>query len=451
MRILSFLYIALILLIIEFAPAQAKQVSYIRVAVDKVWTGTAVGYAALEHDGGFYVAYFNDARQMMVASYDKVTGRLSYKTLPNFFDGWDSHNSLALALDAKGRLHVAGNMHASSLVYGRMKKPHDLESLYLVNRMVGEEEDHVTYPQFITMADGRLLFFYRAGKSGQGRHFINIWNNNRWDRWLSRPLFSYEPATPESAYPTTPRQDPQGIWHMAWVWRTTPDAATNCCVSYARSDNLREWKTHRGENITLPITRGEGSMVDSVPARSGLLNNLKLSFLPNGAPAISYQKQDANGDVQIYNSFLNGEEFLSVPATRWKERWTPSGGGSLNAPIGFSEILSAGQDLVWQKVRNSQGGQTIFLNPVTLTPLTVTPKASHRFPSVAPMPPGDALPEGMRWRIMAIAAPRNLASGAFLRWQSYPSARDKAKSCSPEMPEACRPPASRLELIIPNN
>ena len=70
-----------------------------------------------------------------------------------------------LAIDSMNHLHVAGNMHVTKLVYGRMDVPDNLESLKLTDRMTGVEEDHVTYPQFFQMHDGSLLFLYREGGS----------------------------------------------------------------------------------------------------------------------------------------------------------------------------------------------------------------------------------------------------------------------------------------------
>ena len=42
-----------------------------------------------------------------------------------------------------------------------------------------------------------------------------------------------------NAYFDGPHEGPDGGFHLAWVWRESPDAATNHALSDARSSNLR--------------------------------------------------------------------------------------------------------------------------------------------------------------------------------------------------------------------
>lgn len=429
-----------------------------RIAIDRVWTGTPAGFAALDTGKTVYIAYYRPNRHMTVAAYDKNTGALNYRELDNVFHGWDAHNGLALGIDPEGRLHIAGNMHASPLIYGRMETPHDLSSLTLINRMTGKEEAHVTYPQFLHLADGRLLFLYRFGSSGHGRQYINAWDGKQWTRWLDTPLFSYDAGSPRSAYPTLPVRDDSGIWHMAWVWRTTPDAATNCCLSYARSPDLRHWEDAAGRKITLPIELGEGTEVDTIPVDAGLLNNVKLSLTgQDGAPIISYQKQDESGHTQIYNALLADSAFRPVVATRWKTRWMPHGGGSLNAPIGFSDVQPTTDGRLWQIAASPEDGrQAMILDPRTLVPLSYSTQSKLlRDGTVAaqfPPSPAAPLPQGMRWITAKIPQEEFSASAttaAYIRWPSYPSHRDRPRECTPEMPQSCHPPALFLELLLP--
>ena len=42
--------------------------------------------------------------------------------------------------------------------------------------------------------------------------------------------------------------DPQGSVHLSWVWRETPDVATNHDLGYAKStDGGLTWQTSTGE------------------------------------------------------------------------------------------------------------------------------------------------------------------------------------------------------------
>ena len=44
---------------------------------------------------------------------------------------------------------------------------------WLAALIIGSNEDKVTYPQFFNLPDGRLLFLYRDGSSGNGNLTIN--------------------------------------------------------------------------------------------------------------------------------------------------------------------------------------------------------------------------------------------------------------------------------------
>ena len=46
-----------------------------------------------------------------------------------------------------------------------------------------------------------------------------------------------------NAYPLGPVTGPDGRFHVVWVWRDTPDCATNNNLSYARSRDLIHWET----------------------------------------------------------------------------------------------------------------------------------------------------------------------------------------------------------------
>lgn len=93
--------------------------------------------------------------------------------------------------------------------------------------MTNMEEERCTYPRFMVGSDGQLLFMYRSGRSGNGRSFFNRYDlaSQTWSRFLDTPLFDGEEL--RNAYPIGPLKGPDGKFHIIWVWRDTPDCATN--------------------------------------------------------------------------------------------------------------------------------------------------------------------------------------------------------------------------------
>ena len=79
----------------------------------------------------------------------------------------DAHNTVAIAVDGAGVLHVAWDHHGGPLNYRRGTAPGSLE-LGPAEKMTARREDRVTYPSFLRLPDGDLLFLYRDGSSGRG-------------------------------------------------------------------------------------------------------------------------------------------------------------------------------------------------------------------------------------------------------------------------------------------
>ena len=90
----------------------------------------------------------------------------------------DAHNSISIMVDGDGYLHIAWNHHGNQLHYCKTVAP---GSLQLTDElpMTGNQEQKVTYPEFYSLPNGNLLFFYRDGQSGQGNLVINRYNTKQ--------------------------------------------------------------------------------------------------------------------------------------------------------------------------------------------------------------------------------------------------------------------------------
>ncbi len=245
-----------------------------QVDIEKVWSGHPVGFSLLTHHDQQFVVYYNEKREMTVASRKLNEANWTIQRLPSQL-GWDSHNSVTITLDSDYCLHISGNMHNQPLVYFRSEKPLDVTSIKPVHRMTEEAENKVTYPAFMHDHDGRLLFMYRNGSSGDGERLVNVYDeeSKSWKRLLQTPLLNGR-AHSMNAYPSGPPvKGPDGYFHLLWMWRDTPDARSNHDISYARSRDFVNWETASGAHVTLPITPDNKEViVDPVSTQNGLIN-----------------------------------------------------------------------------------------------------------------------------------------------------------------------------------
>ena len=112
---------------------------------------TRWAFALVVTEQRIYVGYYDAARQLSVASRPRGSAGWAYTKLPSWV-GWDSHNSIAMAVDAAGQLHVAANMHNDPLVYFRTSAAGDVRTLARAG----------------VMADAARLLTYKAAAMKDG-------------------------------------------------------------------------------------------------------------------------------------------------------------------------------------------------------------------------------------------------------------------------------------------
>src|SRR3990172_12818600 len=93
-----------------------------RTDISLAWAGHPVEFALLTHGRHQFVGFYNPDRYMTIASRTLGSYHWTLVSLPTRV-GWDSHNSIAMAVDEAEQLHVAGNMHSSPLIYFRTTLP----------------------------------------------------------------------------------------------------------------------------------------------------------------------------------------------------------------------------------------------------------------------------------------------------------------------------------------
>ena len=421
------------------------------IVVSAVWSGHPVGFDLLTHGDNQFVAFYDSERRMTVASrrlgaarwdvshpqgvYWKRRKRLS-STI-----AWDSHNYVTMAVDRDGYLHLAGNMHVDPLVYFRSARPFDASPLERVDKMVGTEENRCTYPRFMAGPKGELIFRYRHGSSGNGGDFYNIYDpdTRTWRRLLDKPLPDGQGRM--NAYARMPQLGPDGWYHMIWMWRDTPDCATNHDISYARSPNLVDWETSAGKRLELPITLETGEVVDPVPVKGGMINSVQaLGFDAQKRPVVTYHKYDVAGNTQAMNARLEGPGvWQRVQTSDWAHRWGFSGGGSVGAQVRLGSVTVREDGGLGQSYRHWKEGSGIWrLDEATLKPVGTYPKPPSLLPPEA-RKVTSAYP-GMKVKTTSRVDPTSPAIRYVLRWETLGPNRDR--------PRDEGPPPSELKLFV---
>jgi hypothetical protein len=356
--------------------------------VAPVWSVHRAGPPELlTRDDRQYVAYFDHDRFLTVAQRDLDSGQWQYHKFPVQM-GWQtgSHAKLSLALDRQGYIHLTayrrGLLQEPPMpprpIYYRSLAPHSIdefEQLYMVS-----ENERTDYPTFMTV-DGTIYFSFRDGGSGQGDQYFYRYDDGQrqWEMVLDTPLTDGEGERSAYIYGKgLPIPSPDGRWHLLWVWRETPDHATNNSLSYARTvgDDLTQWESAAGVPVTPPFTIDNTELlVDGAPPGGGLSNPLNaLSWDSKNRPVISYHRFDETGASQIYNARFEGDDWMVVPATNWDFVWgeSYSGTGALNiaGTVRMSPVTPAGKGELTQFVWNREVEEAIVvLDEETLQPI----------------------------------------------------------------------------------
>jgi len=291
-----------------------------------------------------YVAFYDTDSRVVLAK--RTLGSNLWQTNRTQLTGntEDAHNSISLAVDSEGFLHLAWNHHNSPLQYCRSLRPGSLE-LDRPQSMIGDRETHVTYPEFYSLPGGKLLFLYRDGVSGGGNLILNQYKvkTKKWTR-LQDNLIDGEGQ--RNAY-WQMAVDAKGSIYLSWVWRETPDVATNHDMCYAKStDGGRSWRKSSGEHYQLPITAKTAEYVWRIPQGSELINQTSMAADSSGRPYIAtYWRPQGEAVPQYFVIYHDGERWKTSQVTRRATPFSLSGQGTRRIPISRPQILirSAGK------------------------------------------------------------------------------------------------------------
>ncbi|MHC4692289.1 MAG: BNR repeat-containing protein [Planctomycetota bacterium] len=346
------------------------------------------GGRCLISDGKYqYIAFYDGDHNMTVGKRKLNETKWDFAKLPERV-GWDTHNRVVLFRDQKGYLHITGNMHCVPLRYYRTKEPANIHTFQPIHKWTGDYEERVTYPSILKLHDGSIYMMYRHGGSGNGMRILLHYNEDT-QKWIKTvpSLTNGRDRNPTcNAYPfgvvaadsagKIPKSgilaDSDGLWHIAWCWRETPDVITNFDICYAKSpDHGVSWKGWDGTDLKLPITPENAYVVENIEQKSGLLNGGSLAVDGRGQPYISYTRFDKDGNNQIYIATPVEKKWKIIQLTDWKHRFYFQGRGTIpqNPPVPRVSITNDNKILVTYsyKYANPKKGQLFLTRKQLLT------------------------------------------------------------------------------------
>lgn len=271
--------------------------------------------AIITFNGYQYTAFWNTDKNLCIAR-RKITSEIFeiiiLKEYKSPHDLNDAHYTISLGICPKnGTIHLSFDQHNDTLRYIKSIKylatsPENFQwnsklfspvSKILIDSII----TMVTYPRFVIMPDGNLLFECRIGTSGYGNSYL--WKYNaELDKWEKIGIYINGTISNENAYLHGIKYDQRGILHITWCWRETPDPSTNQDLCYAYSpDNGISWFDNNGTKVATSgsfktaLNRNIKSLtVWNITKNRGLINQESMAI-------------DSKGRIHVLLSHLNDE------------------------------------------------------------------------------------------------------------------------------------------------
>ena len=285
-----------------------------------------------------YAAYYDQEQNVVLAKRKIGSAHWKLVTTPYKGDATDAHKSISIMVDGDGFLHIAWGQHNNNLNYA---KSVTAGSLTLGNKevMLSAKENKVSYPEFYKMGNGDLLFFYRDGGSGNGNLMINRYSlkTKKWTRVQDGMI---DGEGQRNAYWQV-AIDQVGTIHLSWVWRESPDVASNHDLCYAKStDGGLTWLKSTNEKYSLPITAANAEYALKIPQKSELINQTSMFADAKGKVFIAGYWRDTNETIPQYHLvFKTGGDWEVSNLNFRKTVFSLSGGGTKQIPISRPQII----------------------------------------------------------------------------------------------------------------
>lgn len=320
------------------------------VPIGEGWAGTTINTvvfrknSVVSHKNIQYASYYDSSGNVVLAKRLHGTDKWEIKKTPLTGNIRDAHNSISIMVDGDGYLHIAWDHHNNPLHYAKSVRPDSLD-LTPPQSMTGSNETKLTYPEFFKLANGDLLFLYRDGSSGNGNLILNRYHlsSKKWERVNSNLL---DGEGERNAY-WQACVDDKGIFHISWVWRETPDVASNHDLCYAKSeDGGKTWMRSDNKLYQLPITASNAEYITKIPQASELINATSMTTNEKGWPYIATYWRPANTKVPQYHLIhFDGKKWNVLQVSNRTTPFSLSGGGTKKIPISRPQVMVRGREV----------------------------------------------------------------------------------------------------------
>jgi hypothetical protein len=297
-------------------------------------------HSLFTHNGYQYISFYDADGRVVLGkrASESSEWELHQTNLTGNVD--DAHNSISIAVDGRGYIHLAWDHHNNPLNYAVSLEPEGLEMG--PKQMPGSlNNDHsVTYPEFYRMPGGDLIFMYRNGWSGEGSQVVHRFDVdlNEW-RMLHEQLIDGKGEV-NPYWQTT--MDEQGTFHLSWTWRRDGGVETNHDMMYARSqDGGETWERSDGTPYQLPITPETAEVALEIPENSRMMNQTSMAADRSGRPYIvNYWAPEGSDIPQYHVVYLRDGEWNVSQVSNRTEPFELSGRGTMAPPISRPQIVT---------------------------------------------------------------------------------------------------------------
>lgn len=357
--ILKAVLLLFVLFIIPFFLFRSPDNENLRITnIAEGWSGNSINTVIFRHNsitsfGNYqFTAFYNDSGNVVLAKRALESENWEIKETKYKGEIKDAHRSISIMLDGMGFLHMVWDQHDNKLHYCRSIEPFS-NNLTDEIPMTGIKENSVTYPGFLRMPDGNLLFFYRDGESGNGN--LNITNyDTKTQSWSKTQENLINGEGQRNAY-WQACTDKNGTIHISWVWRETWDVATNHDLCYAKStDGGETWCKSSGERYTLPITAENAEYIAKIPQKSELINQTSMYADNKKIYIASYWATPESGGPQYHLVYFDGSNWKIDQITNRKTAFSLSGGGTKKIPISRPQVFADSTGTIYMIFRDEE-------------------------------------------------------------------------------------------------
>lgn len=336
----------LFIVFLSFACSVSAQKVKVRlVNVDSGWAGNSINTTIFRKNSLVtfqnwqYVAFYNKNGFVVLGKRRLDDSKWTLEQTQYRGNCSDAHRVISIMVDGDGYLHMTWDHHNNHLHYVKSKQPGSLE---LTNelQMTGQHENKVSYPEFYRMPNGNLVFLYRDGESGNGSLVVNEYDikTKTWEQ-LHSSLIDGEGQ--RNAY-WQACIDAKGWIHISWVWRETPDVASNHDICYAFSkDGGLSWQKSTGEIYKVPITAASAEYAFHIPQKSELINQTSMFADGDGHPYIAtYWRENGSPIPQYHLVYKASSSWKKEVLDFRKTSFSLSGAGTKRIPISRPQIVA---------------------------------------------------------------------------------------------------------------